>query len=72
MTTDWRPGTGMVKRVTYWSGAATVPEAVESAKAAARDEGWVIKTVARVGRGYRGDALGWDVELALREREPVA
>jgi hypothetical protein len=61
-----------VKRATYWSPATAAPQAVEDAKAAARDEGFVVKTVARVGRGYRGDVLGWDVELALREREPVA
>lgn len=59
-------------RVTYWSPATAAPEAVENAKAAARAEGFVVKTVARVARGYRGDVLGWEVELALREREPVA
>lgn len=52
------------KRVTYWYPDGSNADAVERAKQAARDEGFVPATVARVE--YTEDPVGWSVTLVIR------
>jgi hypothetical protein len=67
--TTWTPGTGQTKHVDYLVPTVNAAEAVESAKAAARAEGWVVATVARVRYAPGVDEPAWTVTLVLRERE---
>ena len=52
------------KRVTYWCPDKSVADAVEAAKQAARDEGYTVRTVAKVV--YVERPVGWSVTLVVR------
>lgn len=56
----------MSRQVDYWSPAPDAPDAVAQAKAAARDEGLRVATVARVKWQPKDGKPGWTVTLAVR------
>ena len=58
------------KRVTYFYPSGSNADAVEMARAAARDEGFTVDKVVRVV--YVERPLGWSVTLVLRDRATVA
>ena len=61
------------RRVKYWVPLRSAPDAIEAAKCAARDEGFVVATVAKVVYDPREpDAVpAWTVTLAVRSEEAV-